>query len=51
MVPIDFSASLGHEATVCDVGPGVSTAAPGDHVVLTWIRTQRGMSASPATYD
>ena len=44
---------LGHEATavVCEVGPGVSTVAPGDHVVLTWIRTQHGISANPASYD
>ncbi len=44
---------LGHEATaiVCEVGPGVSTVSTGDHVVLTWIRTQGGLSADPAKYD
>ena len=39
---------LGHEVTaiVCDVGPGVTTVSPGDSVVLTWIRTQTGISAA-----
>ena len=44
---------LGHEAvgTVCDVGPDVSTVSVGDHVVLTWIAKERGISAEPAKYD
>lgn len=43
---------LGHEAigVVCDIGEGVTTVSPDDHVVLSWIRSH-GISADPAKYD
>lgn len=43
---------LGHEAAgvVQDIGPGVTTVQPGDHVVLHW-RPGRGVQAAPARYQ
>jgi len=42
---------LGHEGggEVLEVGPGVSTVKPGDHVVLHW-RKGTGMEANPPVY-
>jgi len=43
---------LGHEgsATVLEVGAGVKTVAPGDHVVMHW-RQGAGIQAEPARYQ
>ena len=42
---------LGHEgsATVLEIGPGVKTVTPGDHVVMHW-RPGAGLQAEPARY-
>lgn len=43
---------LGHEgsATVMEAGPGVTTVAPGDRVVMHW-RPGEGIQARPAVYE
>lgn len=43
---------LGHEgsAVVIDVGPGVTTVKPDDHVVMHW-RPSAGIQAAPANYS
>lgn len=43
---------LGHEgsATVIDIGPGVKTVKPDDHVVMHW-RQSNGIQSDPPSYD
>jgi S-(hydroxymethyl)glutathione dehydrogenase / alcohol dehydrogenase len=43
---------LGHEASaqVLEIGPGVTTVAPGDTVVLHW-RPSRGIQSAPPAYQ
>ena len=44
--------TLGHEGagTVVEIGPGVTRVAPGNKVILSWIKG-RGINASAPTYS